>query len=318
MMMPLFLLIPAAFAQPAPADRVFRFAHTEAPQQLQEIATVVRSIAEVKDLAVNPAAKTLTVRADALQMGIVEWLLDELDRPVSPQAAPASREYRTASAAGERVRILYFTAGRTPQDLQEAATMVRSLGEIPRLFTYSAAKAIVVRGAAPQVALAAWLVQELNEPGRKAASGDHLLGSGDAARVFYLANTPSVQDLQEVAVLVRSISGIRRLFTYNSGRALAIRGTPEELALAGWLVRELDQPAVPQGTREYKMPAEDDRVRVFYLRGAATPQKLQETATEVRSATGVRRLFTYNRVKAMALRGTAEQLAKAERMVGGR
>lgn len=317
MMMPLFLLIPAAFAQPAPADRVFRFAHTEAPQQLQEIATVVRSIAEVKDLAVNPAAKTLTVRADALQMGIVEWLLDELDRPVSPQAAPVSREYRMAGDAGERVRILYFTAGRTPQDLQEAATMVRSLGEIPRLFTYSAAKAIVVRGAAPQVALAAWLVQELNETGRKAASGDHLLGSDDAARVFYLANTPSIPDLQEVAVLVRSITGIRRLFTYNSGRALAIRGTPEQLALAGWLVRELDQPA-GQGTREYKLPEGDDRVRIFYVTGAETPQQLYDVATKVRSATQVQRLFTYSRRKALALRGSAEHMAVAERLVGER
>ena len=60
-------------------------------------------------------------------------------------------------------------------------------------------------------------------------------------RVFYLTNTPTVQDFQEVATLVRTIGEIRRVFTYNSPRALVVRGTASQTALADWLVANLNQ-----------------------------------------------------------------------------
>jgi len=45
-----------------------------------------------------------------------------------------------------------------------------------------------------------------------------------------------------MATDVRSIGNIRRLFTYNLSNALIMRGTAAEMALADWLVKELDQP----------------------------------------------------------------------------
>ena len=47
----------------------------------------------------------------------------------------------------------------------------------------------------------------------------------DVVRVFYLANTGTVQEFQEVATLVRSIGDIRYTFTYNAPKAAALRGT---------------------------------------------------------------------------------------------
>jgi hypothetical protein len=61
----------------------------------------------------------------------------------------------------------------------------------------------------------------------------------DVARVFYLRHTPSVQEFQEVAVLIWSISDMGRLFTYNAPRAVAVRGASSQVALARWLVHEL-------------------------------------------------------------------------------
>ncbi|MGH9720246.1 MAG: hypothetical protein ACRD8O_08540 [Bryobacteraceae bacterium] len=59
----------------------------------------------------------------------------------------------------------------------------------------------------------------------------------------------------------------------------------------------------------------DDVVRVFYLTRAETPQRLQEIAVQLRSMTEVRRLFTYNAHRAVALRGTADQIARADRLI---
>jgi len=89
------------------------------------------------------------------------------------------------------------------------------------------------------------------------------------------------------------------------------------MALAEWLIQQLDQPAnrQEQAKHEYALPGGDDIVRVFFLTHTGTPQELQEVAVQVRTTTQVRRLFTYNAPRAMALRGTADQIAMAERLI---
>ena len=103
---------------------------------------------------------------------------------------------------------------------------------------------------------------------------------------------------------------------------MALRGTGDQVALAEWLFKELDRPvaraaaAPPAVAHEYRMPGDaDDIVRVFYLTHADTPRRLQEIAVQVRTTTEVRRLFTYNAPSAMALRGTAAQIALADRLI---
>jgi hypothetical protein len=169
----------------------------------------------------------------------------------------------------------------------------------------------------------------LDQPGdranRSAASGEyHPAGAADdVVRVFYPAHTGTTQGLQEIATDVRAIGDIRRLFTRSEPAALIVRGTASQLALAAWLVAELDQPAnQPPRTpapHEYRPSGTaDDVVRVFYLRHTESPQRLQQIAVDVRSATAVRRIFTYNGPRAMTLRGTAAQIAMADRMIAER
>ncbi len=87
--------------------------------------------------------------------------------------------------------------------------------------------------------------------------------------------------------------------------------------MAEWLFNELErkhdqQPASPA----YRAPQTgDDVVRVFYLRQAKTPAELQEGAKVIRQATQMQRLFTYSVAQALAVRGTADQVAEAERLI---
>jgi hypothetical protein len=62
----------------------------------------------------------------------------------------------------------------------------------------------------------------------------------NATRVFYLPHTATVQDFQKLAVTVRTTAAIRRVFTYNSARAMAVRGTLNQLDLAQRLLTDLD------------------------------------------------------------------------------
>ena len=95
-----------------------------------------------------------------------------------------------------------------------------------------------------------------------------------------------------------------------------MRGTADQIAIAEWLFNDLDKQSQNPGTHELRLPGGgDDVVRVFYLTHAGTPQRLQEIATEVRSMAEIRRLFIYKAPSAMALRGTAGQIALADRLI---
>lgn len=64
----------------------------------------------------------------------------------------------------------------------------------------------------------------------------------DVVKVFYVTNATSVQEFQEIATAVRSLTEIRRVYTYNAQKALLIRGTVDQMALAEKLIRDLDKP----------------------------------------------------------------------------
>jgi len=51
------------------------------------------------------------------------------------------------------------------------------------------------------------------------------------------------------------------------------------------------------------------------LTHAGTTQRVQEIATEVRTATGIPRVFTNNTARIVTVRGSAAQIAQADRIV---
>jgi general secretion pathway protein D len=61
-------------------------------------------------------------------------------------------------------------------------------------------------------------------------------------KVFYLQNVTTVQELQEIATNIRSVTDIRRLFTYNAQNAIIARATADQIALAEKLIQDLDKP----------------------------------------------------------------------------
>src|SRR5262249_1978721 len=132
------------------------------------------------------------------------------------------------------------------QSLQEIATLTRSIGDIRRLFTYNAAKAVVSRGTTDQAALAEWLLRELDKPVKRTDSTVHEFHLAappeDTVRVFYLPRSGTIQQFQEFVTWVRGTTQIRRVFTYNAPRAVAMRGTADQIASASRLIQERERP----------------------------------------------------------------------------
>ncbi len=230
------------------------------------------------------------------------------------------------------VRLFYLTNPDVPRGIQEIATAVRSLANIRQMFTYNDLRAVVVRGTSDEARVAEFLFAEMDKPAVVQAPSQKLQSSAspefrmnepplNIVRVFYIPNTKTVQDFQEVVTLVRSITDLRYAFTYNAPRAVPVRGTDDQIALAKWLFANLDAASIPEAhpdpsALEYRLsPTSDDFVKVFYLVPASTPERLQATATQVRQKLLIRRLFTYTAPSAVVIRDTAQKIAQADRLI---
>jgi hypothetical protein len=314
-------------------DLVLHFAHTGSDTSAQEIATAIRTITEMMGVTTDYGQRSLSVHGTHDQVKLAEWLFVWLDRSTPVPADSAVHQYTLPDGAENVVRLFYLDRGQTVQQFQELATMVRTITEIRSVFAYNETKAMVFRGTADQIAMADWMIGDIEKsaagPRPHSVSRQYLLPASptptpneNITQVFYLANTPTVRDFQELATLMRTIAEIRRVFTYNTPRALAVRGTADQLAFANWLFNELDQPVHGGQGHEstiytYPVVGRDDgtTARVFYLQHAATEQEFQQIATAVRATVKIRRVFTWSEARAMALRGTTDQIETAERML---
>jgi general secretion pathway protein D len=83
----------------------------------------------------------------------------------------------------------------------------------------------------------------------------------DVVKVFYLTNTTSVQEFQEIATAIRTVAEIRRVFTYNAQRAMIVRDTVDKVALAEKLVHDLDRPKSEVVVDVFVMQANSERTR---------------------------------------------------------
>ena len=314
--------VSVAFGQ---TDRMFQLTQDENKQELEEIATVLRATGDIQQVSIDDINRTVTVEGTAGQVAIADWLIRQMDLPANGPFSGV-HEYRPVSGGDDIVRVFYLTHASTAPEVQEIATTVRSVADVPRVFIYNALNAVAVRGTNQQISLAAWLVDQLNQPANVSAPAPHeyKLPGDDVARVFELTYPQTPQQLQEIVTLIRSIGDISRLFLYTERRTVALRGTAEQSALAAWLVSELDKPVngqtaaedstVPQ---EYRLSSGhwDDLVRVFYLPGFQSAQDRQRVATQVRATSGIMRLFIYNALGVLAARGTDTQVATAEKVI---
>jgi len=309
--------------------RVFHVHHIDTEQELTEFGTMIRSVAGVPKMSFDATQKTLSVSGNSAQVAIAEWMFNELDRQTLPEFA--TKEFKVPNNEDDVVRVFILRHAATVQDFQEVATALRTIIETPRLFTFEAPRELAIRGTADQIAAAEWMVRELVQPAeaKRTDSREHPIidlakRGSTAVRVFYLPYASTVQQFQEVATLVRTIGEIRQVFTYNAPRALIVRGTPDQMALAAWFAGELGKPVTAETMASTIYTYSDvyhdaeNLVRIFYVKDAPTVAAFQQVATQIRITTKMRRVFTYNETRALALRGTVAQLAMAEQILQDR
>jgi len=317
-------------------EKVFDFTNKPSQQGLQEIATVLRTVGDIQHLSVDAGASTLTVTGNTDQLAMTGWVLRKLDQPAQVVAAtsdqflvPPSME-RTPTPGDDVIRVFYLQHTGTPQGVQEILTVLRTVGDMQRVFGNSAPKALVVRGTASKVALAAYLIGSLDvEPGSEKSSQMFHYQPTDRpglpsleVRVFYLNNTKVPQQIQEILTVLRTVADIQKVFNVSAIQALAIGGSPADLAVSEWIIQSLDmpvaaKPGMSSTAREFVMPGNPggNTVRVFYPDHMSTPQAMQQTLTALRMQLSIQKVFNYTALPALVVRGTPDMITKAEQLI---
>jgi len=97
-------------------------------------------------------------------------------------------------------------------------------------------------------------------------------------------------------------------------KALAVNGTPAQLAMASWIFNTMLQPApANQATQEYRPAGSvNDVVRMVYLSHPQTPMSFQEIINAVRTIPEITKVFPYVAQNAIVMRGTDIRIAMAE------
>jgi len=233
--------------------RLFYLTHSETPQEVQEFVNVIRTMTDIQRVFAYAPRRAISLRGTSDQVAVAEWLFSRLDNPVDAQTAkPAAYEFPGPTGAVDAVRVFYFVHNETPQDLQRMINLIRTTTDIQRIFPYAARGAIALRGTSDQMALAEWLVGRLDkavitQTNRvEAYAPPTTSGRRDAVRLFFFADNETPEDLQQMINLIRTTTDIQRIFPYAARRAIALRGTTDQMALAEWLVGQLETTANQQ------------------------------------------------------------------------
>jgi hypothetical protein len=320
----LTLLAVAAFGQTT--SQTLYFPHADA-HALQQYFNLIRSIGDIQNASSDPDNMSITVSGTTEQVSLATWLAKEVNDPPSVRPAMMRHDYPGTVPESHVVHVFYLAHTSTPQDVQELLNMTRSTADINRFFPATGISAIVARGTPDQTDMANWLLGELDQPAGALKPGhvDHAFPSdprASLAQIYVLANTSTPQGVQEIVNGTRSLVDVQRCFPYNSRRVLTMRGTSDQIAFADWILGLLDRPAsAPPDTapHEYKYNtgwARDTATiaRVFFL-NVQNPQQLQQIVNEVRSATSILRAMPIVQPKAIAMRGTGDQISRAEQIL---
>jgi hypothetical protein len=306
-------------------SKTFYFPNANEPSVLQSYLNSIRSIGDIQNATANPEKKSITVSGNIEQLSIAAWIAQQLADAPAARPSTVRRDYPGSVGKGDEIKIYFLAHTQTPQDLQELVNATRSIADIQRFFPCNSANAILARGTTGQTEITSWMINELDQPVASLKPGrrDHPFPSdprSNFAQLYFVANTVDPRPMQEVVNATRSVADIQRLFPYNSRKVLMMRGSAEQVLLADWILDQLDgkKPAQPAEFQYSDGPRGASVTRVFFLKAIDTPQKLQETVNEVRTAIHIQRFFPVAQTMAIVARGTADQISQAEQLLKDR
>lgn len=217
-------------------------------------------------------------------------------------------------------REVTFQHANSVQQFKEIKWAIQSIGQLPFVNIMETAGRISFRGPRENLPVSEWLVKQLDRPhptqlpaaSEITQTEPHPYGE-DRAQVFHLAHVNSPEQLQDVATLLRRVALIRYVAAYTEGRAVAIRGTEEQMKFAAWLLSELDREPGKSASTGTEFRTRDRKfeygVRVFATR-SVTPEMITDIKKIAGSWT-----YAYSALPAIVVQTTDDRMESVRKLI---
>ena len=176
-------------------------------------------------------------------------MVAKLNGPASTQQ-PSLYVRPNPAPYDEPVVRVHFLRTEAQEGRLDLATMLRPMTDMYKMFVNASPAALTFSGSAEKVALADWLLDELDRPvndqgaaqPRKNPAPYSFRERGDESVVRVPYPIPTAADrLDEMAALLHTSTGISRAFVYRPAGALVFRCKPDQVELAEKLIAEQDK-----------------------------------------------------------------------------
>lgn len=300
------------------AQHVFQLSNSNS-QRAQEIAYAVRSLLAPQTEA-DTNAKSITVQTSPADLAMAQWLIDALDRPMQNQELQVD-QYPGASGGTNRIYVFRLPRAEPPQVFSELVNASRTVPEITEMFPVSQANAIVARADQDRLAMAEWILRQMEEPaaqGQNRREAKYHAGNQrePEVRVLFLREELPPQSFQEILNALRTVPPLTKVFPVTRMGAVAVRGDAEHIALAEWLFDQIDRPAPEPSLGS---PSHDafsgETAQIFFMPASVTVDNFHAAVNRLRTATGMTHVFPCSSTRAIVVRGTPAQLSQAAAIV---
>lgn len=292
----------------------YHFTSPQTLQSLTEAAKLIKFVAPVQQADADLQTVTLTFSGPAEAVDFASWLLPAIDR--EEDNVPHERKL----ANGETASVKFTTNLKKPREMQELLTVLRTVADIQHLFIFSSNHAVVMRGPDWEVAFSKWIIDQLDRPepakpesGTRefTVGGPDYRGLGHGARVNFLASMTEPRQISELLTALRTVADVHKVFLFSASHALVMRAGDTDLALAEWLIQQLDLPSQQSpGPRIFTAPVGDDLTRIFPVPNADA-EWIQTAVTALGSELKIKRVYPATTPATIVARGTADQIAAA-------
>jgi hypothetical protein len=296
--------------------RAFYVPQMSSDREAGEFINAIRTSAEVVWISRCKGVNGIAVRGTTDQLGATDWLIHQVFG--SESTNNSSPQYVMANRPGPVIRIFHLQRAANQQGQQQMTNLLRTETELQRIAQLYRGMSVIVRGEAARVTLAEWLVNELDRApqsfARQTVAEDPWEPTG-VVRIFPLPQVQTQQAAWDIVNLVRSMSELQRVSPYDGGgmNTIVARGEADAIALADWLIGQLQ---TPNGDASRAFGNKGESVKLFYRPASSDPQELARLAKAIADAVPVKRLGFYAPSRAIVMRGTPDQVAKAQKAIG--
>jgi hypothetical protein len=211
--------------------RVSFVVNVQKPQELQEVLTILRTVADVRRIVTFSSIHAVVLVGPDWQVAFAEWILDQIQQ--KPDSTPheftvGGPDYR---GLGHGARVNFLSNMTAPRQMQELLTVIRTIDDVQKIFSYTTGHAFVFRAGGSDLQQAEWLIQQLDVRAGQASGSTSFTAPGgdDVTRIFRLRNTDP-EGIQAAVTGLRTDLNIKKIFPIMDPATIIVRGTTAQIA----------------------------------------------------------------------------------------